>query len=249
MTLWALPLGRLAAFAALGAADFLLTAYLLRHGGGGAYEANPLARWVLRQHGWLGLAGFKTATMGVAAVLALVVAWHNPPLGRRLLTACCLALAGVVVYSTVLTVRVRRGPEALAGADAAPILAQSRRIDARLRLSEDYRAVVESVVDDLERGSCNLDDGVDRLAGTAMAQDPAWFNTLRALYSPIEDPRPLLAASLVQHTLIRQLGRPGFRPLLERLRQDYRSTFGLDLPDHPSRLTNLHDDHPPQASL
>ena len=53
--------GKQLLFVVLNFADLVLTAWLLSTSEGGVYEANPVARWWLVRHGWLGLAAFKAA--------------------------------------------------------------------------------------------------------------------------------------------------------------------------------------------
>src|SRR5262245_24142327 len=93
----------LMAFAILSAADFALTRHLL-HGSDTAYEANPVAGWLLARHGWGGLALFKVAIALVFVGLAAVVHWHRPRAAKQLLGFGCAALALVVIYSAALAV-------------------------------------------------------------------------------------------------------------------------------------------------
>src|SRR5215831_6550499 len=92
---------RLLLFGLLSLADLFLTLRLLAHSGA-VYESNPLARWWLARHGWLGLACFKAATVLVVVGLAGAITRRRPRAGGRVLGFACAALALVVCYSSVL---------------------------------------------------------------------------------------------------------------------------------------------------
>src|SRR5260370_17817760 len=65
----------------LNAADFALTRFLCA-GETGVYEANPVATWWLVHYGWVGLAGFKFATVLLVVGIATLLIRRRPRLGR-----------------------------------------------------------------------------------------------------------------------------------------------------------------------
>lgn len=92
----------IATFATLSSADFVLTKLLLQSSGGEIYESNPLADLVLHGSGWLGLALFKTALVGLVSGLILYIEPRKPKAAHRLAAFACLATSGVVAYSVCL---------------------------------------------------------------------------------------------------------------------------------------------------
>lgn len=91
--------------------DFALT-WLLLEGNWRTdiYEANPLARGILLNRGWLGLAGFKAACTFVAVGASFAICLYRPLLGRLLFTAQCLAMTLVVAHSLNLLLRSHQAP-------------------------------------------------------------------------------------------------------------------------------------------
>jgi hypothetical protein len=89
-------------FASLSLADLVLTRLLVGDGTGALYEANPLAAWCLRQHGWPGMAAFKLATVLLAGACIVRIGRHRPRVAGRLLVLSCGAVTAVVLYSCCL---------------------------------------------------------------------------------------------------------------------------------------------------
>jgi hypothetical protein len=192
------PLRKLVLFALLNATDFGLTWYLLRAGGGEVYESNPVAAWWLGHYGWLGLAGFKAATMALAAGLGVLVFVRRPQVGHRLLGFSCAALAAVVLYSAYLCDDLRRRPAGLDSAETARIQDSMEKLDAGLRRAEAFRDVLAAAVKDLRGGRCALEEAVGRLAATEQANDATWMRRFQ-IYYPGRGDRECLALALVNH--------------------------------------------------
>jgi hypothetical protein len=91
--------GRLFLYLALSVLDLCLTYRLLHVGGGHIYESNPIANAWLNRYGWLGLTGFKVASMILVASATVVVSLRHPRAGGGILTFACSAVAIVVLYS------------------------------------------------------------------------------------------------------------------------------------------------------
>ena len=89
-------------FLLLSLADLALTYWLLRQSDRQIYEANPVARWWLAQHGAVGLAGFKGAIVLFVLTLTVVISRHKPRAAGRILTFGCVSLVFVVRYSAAL---------------------------------------------------------------------------------------------------------------------------------------------------
>lgn len=83
--------------------DLLVTVIVLRQGG--SYEANPVARHVLRSWGLRGMIAFKFSFVAVICTLAQIVAWKRPGSGRAILTTGTALLAAVVIYGVLLLAR------------------------------------------------------------------------------------------------------------------------------------------------
>src|SRR5262249_9097167 len=92
--------GKLFVFVLLGFVDLILTWHLLEQSPGQVYESNPIARWWLEQHGWLGLVLFKITVVLFVAALALIISQYRPCAGGLVLVFACSALALVDLYSS-----------------------------------------------------------------------------------------------------------------------------------------------------
>src|SRR5262249_42970852 len=143
--------GKQVLFALLSLADLALTWWLLGRPGGQVYEANPVARYWLLHHGWLGLAAFKAALVLLVLLLARAVARSRPGAGGRRLTFGCAALVLVVLYSASLCRTVaRQDPEVAAARQ------QERLLDSEIRKTAAYRAALAGLGEDLCAGRCTL---------------------------------------------------------------------------------------------
>ena len=83
--------------------DFLMTAMVLRQGGG--FEANPVARFFLCRWGLRGMIAFKFSFVAFICVLAQIVGWKRPGTGRAVLNTGTALVAVVVIYGVLLLVR------------------------------------------------------------------------------------------------------------------------------------------------
>jgi len=93
-------------YALLSALDLKLTAALLS-ANPGAYESNPFAAACLEQHGWHGLALYKSAgVLAFAGALFLLVR-RRPKTAAAVVTFGCLVLLAVTTYSHGLLVDSR----------------------------------------------------------------------------------------------------------------------------------------------
>ncbi len=218
------PTRKLLAFAALGATDFALTWYLFRAGGGAVREANVVAAWWLARYGWLGLAGFKAATMALAAGSGVLVFLRRPATGHRVLGFACLALAAVVLYSGYLCDELRRHPAGLDPAEAVGLERAAEQIDARLGRSRDYHQTLVEAAADLRARRCSLAEAAARLATTEQARDPKWLAKFQ-LYYPGHGEGECLAISLLNY-----LERDADGSLCADLRAEYQSVYGRPPP-------------------
>jgi hypothetical protein len=215
------------AFGILSVADFALTRHLL-YGSDTAYEANPVAGWLLARHGWVGLALFKVAAAAVVVGLAAVVHRHRPRAGTRLVGFGCSALAFVVVYSAALAVgrEARIGPEA----DAVNEDQVAAQLQAARQTHDAYRAVLGRVSEQVACGQTTLADGVEELARTDKATDSSWLHGLHTFYPGLSD-RGCMAASLVQYALGRMASAgPVPSAELRRLLTELYAYCGTDSP-------------------
>jgi hypothetical protein len=190
---------KLALFAALSAADFVLTWCLLERHAGSFYESNPLAQWFLAQSGWAGLAAFKAAIVVVVVSAALLVFRRRAGAGRGVLTFACLATGLVVVYSGLL---LHRPSAASRTQDEGTIAAVGQQLDGEFQILSEYRRLVEQLGEDYYHGRCTLEEAADRLAATQRACDPRWIKLLQRRY-PNRPYRECLAANMLDHLRIR----------------------------------------------
>jgi Domain of unknown function (DUF5658) len=103
-------------YALLSFADLILTTVLLRFGGGGVYEGNPIARSWLEAFGWRGLIAFKLVSSSLVAFVSLVIYYYRPRLGTAIIALGCLVMGIVVAHSSNLLDKISK--EAVAGEEA-----------------------------------------------------------------------------------------------------------------------------------
>lgn len=92
----------LGTYVALSAADFILTFALLKLSDGIAYESNPIAAACLDQHGWLGLAAFKSALVLVFVASVGYIMTKRKQVGACLAVYGCAMLCSVLIHSQQL---------------------------------------------------------------------------------------------------------------------------------------------------
>jgi hypothetical protein len=114
--------GKLALFVLLSVADLALTWWLISGTGGEVYESNPVADFLLRAYGWLGLGVFKFAVVMLVSTLVLVISRSRPRAGGRILLFACSMLACVVLYSCFLTWEVGLSPPAIRSGQAVVLV-------------------------------------------------------------------------------------------------------------------------------
>ena len=102
-------------YALLSFADLILTTFLLRFGGGGVYESNPIARSWLESFGWKGLITFKLVSSTLVAFVSLVIYYYRPRLGMAIIALGCLVMGIVVAYSSNLLDKISK--ESVAGGE------------------------------------------------------------------------------------------------------------------------------------
>lgn len=90
-------------FVFLSAMDVLLTAVALRFG---AYEANPLAAWLLERYGVAGLIVLKFTAVPIVIFLCEFIGRHKPPVGARL-AEWVVALAAIPIAITLVLLLAR----------------------------------------------------------------------------------------------------------------------------------------------
>jgi hypothetical protein len=217
-------------FVLLSLADLALTWWLLGRPDGEVYEGNPVARYWLLHHGWLGLACFKGAQVLLVLLLAATVARWRPRAGRRVLTFGCAALALVVLYSASLCRAVARQDREVAAARA-----HSWALDGQIRETAAYQAALAELAEDLRAGRCTLHQAAERAAATEKGRDPAWRQALAALY-PGRAPEECFAANVICHAMWSRLPPSGARALARKLEREFQLTYGSTPPPRPDML-------------
>jgi hypothetical protein len=194
----AFPKRKLLLFALLSVADLALTRRLLGAEDSAAYESNPVAAWWLARFGWVGLTGFKAATVLTAAGLVAVICRRRPRAGHRVLAFACAAVAAVVAYSGYLCDTTRRQTAGLDPAESAALLAEAGRVDEARRRVRGYAEARDVILEDLRARRCGLEEGVSRLAATGQGRDPAFLRGAGARH-PGYSAAEYLAISLISH--------------------------------------------------
>ncbi len=222
--------GKLFVFALLSFADLFLTWHLLEQGTGQVYESNPIARWWLEQHGWLGLVLFKLGVVVVVAGLALLISRYRPRAGGCVLTFACSAVALVVLYSSSLAGYIGKQPDAFGMAELERDLAKDRQLEQRLRAVRDYHALLNRFSGDWLAQRCTLTEAIDQLAGSPNAHNANWLRVIYQRY-PGYTKEQCLAANLLEHVL----SMVGSDSSLDRLRiqelvAEYQDTYGVVVP-------------------
>jgi hypothetical protein len=214
-------------FFLLSCGDFALTASLLKNSGGRVYESNPLANWMLRELGWLGLAGYKSASVFLVGGLALVISHYRPRTAGRLLKFSCLTVAGVLLYSGTLLALDRQPP---GKEDAKQVAAKALRLEQQIRNAHYYRFLLERLSRNLVEHRCTLAEAAQALADSAQAQDPEWQTQLQRIF-PGHSGRRLLAAHLLRYTVLDHRDNPKLmRRVARQLKKAFRADFGVDPP-------------------
>src|SRR5262249_51842731 len=135
---------------------------LIQHGGGQFYESNPVAAWCLRCGGWAGLAGFKAASVLLAATLAVAVARSRPRAAGRLVGLGGAAVGGGGPYRLYLGLAGSVSLDELRGAEELAV-----RVEAKRARAWDYGQLQSRVVGKLIRGRCGLAEAAAELEPAA----------------------------------------------------------------------------------
>jgi hypothetical protein len=226
--------GKQVLFALLSVADLTLTAWLLGHSDGAVYEANPIARWWLNEHGWLGLIGFKAAAVLLVVALAGLIARSRPRVAGRLLTLGCVALALVVLHNAALCRTACLSPEERlaavhqqAGDHLVELNRQTRQQFVKLQA---FRALQARLCQDLGAGRCTLREAAEELAAAEGGRNPHWLLGL-AIRFPDLAPEERVAAWLIDNVAFGQQDAPqAARGLTRRLERAFQLTYARPLP-------------------
>jgi hypothetical protein len=237
--------GKQVLFALLSVADLTLTAWLLGHSDGVVYEANPIARWWLSEHGWLGLIGFKAAAVLLVVALAGLIARSRPRVAGRLLTLGCAALALVVLYSTALCRTACRSPEERLAEEQRQVegaLIEMNR-DTRWELSklEAFGSLRRRLCAEVLAGRCTLRQAVAEVTAFGHRENERLLKGLSCRFLDLP-PEERIAAWFISIDAFEQQHAPQAAPRLASLAQEFRRTYGRALPrkclpDRPSTVS------------
>jgi hypothetical protein len=172
---------QLSLFAALTAADLLLTWRLLTVGLNSVYESNPLAAWCLVHFGWAGLVLFKLGTALTTGGSAVAISSRRPRAGCGVLAFGSAILSGVVLYSSVLLGIARELGDDVRASQSAEAVEQ--RVEENRAAVAEYKAFQGELAQELSAGRCRFADAVERLVATERARDADWLRFLRSLYT------------------------------------------------------------------
>jgi hypothetical protein len=190
---------KLALFVLLSLLDLALTRLLVVPDSEAMHEVNPVAAWWLCSWGWVGLVCFKVSMVILPASLFLAVAPHRPRLVGRLLTASCLAVSLVVLYSGYL---VGSNGDALAALYRESY--QGTCLDQEIAQCRQGSAFQRQLTRDLATGRYTLDEAVVRLSGYH-ERDYRWWTRLRRAYPRNRDAESV--AALLLHDVQCACGR------------------------------------------
>ncbi len=163
---------------------------------GQAYEANPLAAFVLDHFGWAGLGLFKIGVVALVTTLAWFLCCRRPLAARRILQFAGLSGLAVVSYSLAL----RNG--LVGDAQAHDALGQAEKRSAELTCwrqdLDDYLTYVDGLAHEVRLGQRTLRAAVDEMLVhlTSVGHDPMPY--LRA-YCQQSDHSVLVASLLIRH--------------------------------------------------
>jgi hypothetical protein len=215
------------AFVALTLLDLVLTAVLLRTPGECFYEANPLADWVLREGGWLGMSLYKFGCAGmVLAVVGLLVRRHARA-ARRVLLVGCPILAVVVGYSVYLL-----GANWGEWQDLHTAQAKAEHLQASFEGQRAYKQKVRKLAEDVATRRLSLDSAVRELDDSlsSLGHDP--LPVLQTLFPDFNgNEHACLAIALVREVgFVLEDRVPVPESPLPRLQAEFASAFGQSLP-------------------
>jgi hypothetical protein len=214
--------GKLLLFTVLSLADLILTWYLLQHGDGDVYEANPVADWWLSAWGWPGLVSFKVLMVSVVGGVVAAISLRHPVLAGKVLTFACTAVAGVLFYSCTLVRQVR------ADDYVRQATAKAQELEQKLQVCRDYQALRKRLGWDLIHGRRTLAAAVAELAGTERGQDPGLLRVFRRR-NPAWSDLALLADNLIPDVVELVQDRPDLaKEVARRLRTEFQASFGWE---------------------
>jgi hypothetical protein len=232
-------------FALLSAADFGLTWWLIDQTDGHAYEANPVAGWMLAQAGWLGLACFKAAVVAVVLAISAVVSRFRPAAAGRLLMLGCACLGAVVCYSSALAATAPL-PVAF-DADGIAVDPAVDEINGQIaegnRHKVAFRALLDELMGEMGAGRITLDHAADRLAGSGAGKHPYWVKVMTDLHPDWALPESF-AYYLLRHVVInsRSLPAPTAWKTALRMEREFQDAYGTTPPlDHREHLRPMLD--------
>lgn len=222
--------GKVSLFALLSLADLFLTWLLLAQGEGQIYESNPLARWWLERHGWLGLVAFKLSTTLLVVGLAMTISASRPRTGGWVLVFACSVLALVILYSSSLAGFISRPADSPEGGDLERQAERDRFLDQRIKDIKEYNKVSIDVQDQWLGERCTLAQAVQQLARTANARNADWLRVMHGHY-PHCTTEQCLAANLLDHALALLESDPSaYRRVVPRLVTEYQAAYGAAPP-------------------
>jgi hypothetical protein len=211
-------------FALLSGADLGLTWWLLNRSGGRAYEANPLARWFLDQHGWLGMAAFKAGTVLLVLGLVIAIARTRPRAAGRILSLGCAALALIVLYSLSLCRMVAHAQET-----EQAVFQRKEMLDEQVQKIQRHTALRARLIDELLTQRCTLRDAVLAIDGSELSQDASWKVVLQRYQPGLSRPHQL-ASYLIFHVVLKVLQSPDAWEIVYRLEQQFEEMFATPAP-------------------
>jgi hypothetical protein len=228
----------LCALVSAGSLDWYLT--WLHVEKGYAFEANPIAAYILKLFGWSGLALFKATSVLLVAVVVTVLARKNRAAAERLLQFGCACTFVIVGYSLFLIVREKIE-------DTRLVEKENRRIALALQQRRQFMTYSHKV-DELTRlviaENRPLVQAVQELVGYLEQIDRPPLGSLGVVGAGphLEE---CLAAHVICHAgyLLRKQPRHALR-LLVRLQSEYASAFSS-----PTLPTSVLDWFPPRGAI
>ena len=207
----------------------LFCTWLLLAGSDVAYEANPLAAYILKNHGWLGLSLFKGGAVVFVTSLGLAININYPRSALRMFRISSALVLCVLAYSVFLFCPWT-DPEGYRN------LAEARqRSEALQRRHQSFRRFMDTL-DQLAQAvlakNISLVDATASLHGVLEQTDYNPFPSLRLSCGESATDQACLAAQLVRNVGFLVQTDPIVREQTKAWLEDEFDAFDMPLPEY-----------------
>ncbi len=220
--------GLLFSFLALSLADLYFTRQLFAQDDSTIAETNPVAQWILINHGWIGVTFFKLSSVLLVAMLMVAVARRRPRTAARLLTGSCLLLGGVVFYSGLL-LYVPEVVSAEIDTTEDELYRRNLVLDAAIADSRARWRLKSQLARELVAKRRTLAEAVTAIQRLDVPESPR-MGHLRWLYPGCNDEQ-CLAINVMEFALTQhRTDLDGMKLMLSELARAYEASYGAAVP-------------------